>query len=84
MSPQGQSRYSLVRSPLRRKSRRWNAFTSRKASLSASLAILSPRLARTCQPALKALIETDDTSAQMPLFAAADQAEAAELKKLPS
>lgn len=40
-------------------------------------------LARTCQPALKALIESEDTSAQMPLFAAAEQAEAAELEKAP-
>ena len=40
-------------------------------------------LARTCQPALQALIDSDDTSAQMPLFAAAAQAEADELEKAP-
>jgi type III restriction enzyme len=40
-------------------------------------------LARTCQPALTALIESEDTSAQMPLFAAAARAEAEELEKAP-
>lgn len=40
-------------------------------------------LARTCQPALQILIESEDASAQMPLFAAAAQAEAAELEKAP-
>lgn len=40
-------------------------------------------LARTCQPALKTLIESDDTSGQMPLFVAAAQAEAAEHDKAP-
>jgi type III restriction enzyme len=40
-------------------------------------------LARTCQPALQALIESDDTSLQMPLFAAAAQAEADEREKAP-
>lgn len=40
-------------------------------------------LARTCQPALTALIESDDTSLQMPLFAAAAQAESEELEKAP-
>jgi len=40
-------------------------------------------LARTCQPAFKTLIESEDTSAQMPLFAAAAQAEAAEQEKAP-
>jgi type III restriction enzyme len=40
-------------------------------------------LARTCQPAFQTLIEGEDTSAQMPLFAAAAQAEAAELEKAP-
>jgi type III restriction enzyme len=41
-------------------------------------------LTRTCQPALQVLIESDDTSAQMPLFAAAAQAEAEQLEKRPS
>ena len=40
-------------------------------------------LARACEPALNALIESEDTSAQMPLFAAAAAAEAAELDKAP-
>ena len=40
-------------------------------------------LGRTCQPALKALIEDEDTSAQMPLFAAAAQAEIAAQEKAP-
>ena len=40
-------------------------------------------LARTCQPALQTLIESDDTSDRMPLFVAAAQAEAAEQDKAP-
>jgi type III restriction enzyme len=40
-------------------------------------------LARTCQPALKTLIDSEDTSDQMPLFAAAARAEAAEDDKAP-
>lgn len=39
-------------------------------------------LARTCQPALKTLIESDDTS-DRPLFVAAARAEAAEQDKAP-
>jgi type III restriction enzyme len=41
-------------------------------------------LARTCQPALKNLLDSEDTSEQLPLFAAADQAEAAEHEKAPA
>lgn len=40
-------------------------------------------LARTCQPALKTLIDSDDTSDRLPLFVAAAQAEAAEQDKAP-
>ncbi len=40
-------------------------------------------LARTCQPALQALFESEDTSAQMPLFAAAAEAVVAEAEKAP-
>lgn len=40
-------------------------------------------LARTCQPALTNILEQEDTSAAMPLFAAATQAEAAKLEQGP-
>jgi type III restriction enzyme len=40
-------------------------------------------LARTCQPALKTLIDSEDTSDQLPLFAAAAQAEVVEQDKAP-
>lgn len=40
-------------------------------------------LARTCEPALKTLLESEDASIQMPLFAAAAAAEAAEQEKAP-
>jgi type III restriction enzyme len=40
-------------------------------------------LARTCQPALKTLIDSDDTSDRLPLFVAAARAEAAEQDKAP-
>jgi type III restriction enzyme len=41
-------------------------------------------LARTCQPALKTVIDSEDTSDQLPLFAAAALAEAVEDDKAPS
>ena len=40
-------------------------------------------LARTCEPALTALVESADTSRRMPLFAAAAEADAAELERDP-
>jgi type III restriction enzyme len=40
-------------------------------------------LARTCEPALQTLMESEDTSAQMPLFAAAAAAESAKQEKAP-
>jgi type III restriction enzyme len=40
-------------------------------------------LTRTCQPALKTVIDSEDTSDQLPLFAAAARAEAAEDDKAP-
>ena len=65
------------------KSRRWEYIYVSQGVFERLTGDTIAELARTCQPALKTLIETDDTSAQMPLFAAADQAEAAELEKAP-
>jgi type III restriction enzyme len=65
------------------KSRRWEYIYVPQGVFERLTGDTIAELARTCLPALKALIEAEDTSAQMPLFAAAARAEAAELEKAP-
>jgi type III restriction enzyme len=65
------------------KSRRWEYIYVPQGVFERLTGDTMAALARTCQPALTALIESDDTSLQMPLFAAAAQAEAEELEKAP-